>query len=374
MFFRPASLSLFLTALGAVQPGWAQEPGPQPATSSLRADLDQARGQLGAALFGWQVSAFGDALSGYSGSGQRNFQLGAAELDLAGDLTRDLQLGLAVVKNPQATQLSVGFLDYHPFGGQIAPRGQLWVEKGFHVQVGRFDVPFGNDYSFYASKDSCSISRPLTTATLMDGGYNDAGIRVLGNNGTLNGNLFLLRGFHPGRLLGGRIGLTPFGDPFSLQGTREPKRAELGLSCFYDATSQWRKREAGVAVDADGRIGRYYLRAEYLLRTLEPVAGETAGSTRRGWQVTQEFSLQELLPWPTTLFARLERVTVSAPALPAAPGDSHDSRMVAGASTTLGGIVQVKLEGQRLLAATASTRALPGYAPWQGSLQLVVVF
>jgi hypothetical protein len=61
------------------------------------------------------------------------------------------------------------------------PRG----EEGFHVQLGRFDVPFGNDWQFFASKDSVSISRPLTTDGIMDGGYNNVGLRVLGNNGTV---------------------------------------------------------------------------------------------------------------------------------------------------------------------------------------------
>ena len=348
----------------------AEEPAAPPATPTLRESLDQARVRLADKLFGMQVSAFGDALSGYSEGGARNLGFDAGEVDVAGDLTHDVQLGLAVVTAPALTKLTVGFLDYHPFGGQIAPRGQLWVEKGFHVQAGRFDVPFGNDWQYYASKDSVSISRPLTTAEIMGGGYNDAGLRVLGNNGTFNFNTYLLQGFERGRLLGGRIALTPFGDPFSLKGTRDPKVAELGLSYFYDGTSRWEKRETGLALDADGRLGPYYVRAEFVTRTRRPEPGAPAPSTTsRGWHLTQEFTVQDLLPWPTTVFARGERVDAVTAGFP----EGHDTRAAAGLSATLAGIVQFKLEGDHYLAAAPATLAVRNYRPNQWYAQIVVV-
>lgn len=372
MFPHPRRLALALAALGVARTGLAQEAPPPapPASPTLRESIDQARTRLAEALFGLQASAFADALSGYNDDGRRTTRFDAAEVDLSGDLTRDLQAAMALVSDRDATRLGVGFLDYHPFGGGIAPRGQLWVEKGFHVQVGRFDVPFGNDWQFYASKDSISISRPLTTDAIMDGGYNDAGLRILGNNGTVNFNAFLLRGFHPGRLLGGRIGLTPFGDPFTLSRTRDPKVAEIGLSWFYDAASDWRKRETGLAADAEGRVGRYYARAEYLVRTREPDPQLGGALTRRGWQLTQELSLQDLVPWPATLFARLERVACTgSPAQDQPLG--RETRVAAGLSATFKGVLQVKLEGQHDLA-SSTLRATP-YGATQWFAQLVVV-
>ena len=347
-----AALALILATVCA-----AEEPG-------LRATLDDAKGRLAGALGGLQVSAFGSGTAGYSDGGARDFRYDNAEVDVAGDLAHDLQLGLAVVRFPALTKLTVGYLDYHPFGGGLAPRGQLSVEKGFHVQVGRFDVPFGNDWQYYGTKDSVSISRPLTTASVMDGGYNDAGVRVLGNDGTVNFNAFLLQGFHPGRLVGGRIGLTPFGDPFSLQGTRAPKVAEVGLSWFYDGSSTWRKQETGFAADADGRLGAYYVRAEYVMRTRE--AGlEQPAFRRRGWHLTQEFALGDRLPWPTTVFGRYERETGEG---------GRNIRAVAGLSASLGGVLQVKLEAQDDLEAEPAARALPAYHAFQWFAQLVAVF
>lgn len=350
----------------------AQEaPGP----SGWRGAIDRGRDGLAGALGGLQLSAFGDALAARDDEGRQRAEFDAFELDGTVDLTEDLQAaaaGVAARGNP--TRLTVGFLDWHPFGGQIAPRGRLWVEKGFHVEVGRFDVPFGNDWEFYASKDSASVSRPLTTAEVMDGGYNDAGVRVLGNDGTFNFNAYLLRGFNPGRLVGGRIGFTPLSDPFSLRASRESKPLELGLSWFYDATSDWRKREAGGAADVEGRRGPWYGRAEYVVRQTR--SGDLAGPGlfRRGWHFTQELALDGTLGLPSTAFLRYERTwTRDLDPVPAGP-DGRDARVAAGLSATFLGILQAKAEGQHFLSASAATRASRAWNENLWLLQLVAVF
>ena len=91
--------------------------------------------------------------------------------------------------------------------------------------------------------------------------------------------------------------------------------------------------------------------------TPQPEPGQVGVSSRRGWHLTPEYGRGETLPWPTTLFARLERVTVDD-----TQTISRDSRLAAGFSATLAGILQVKLEGQHALAASPGTRATPGYA------------
>ena len=356
---------LLVLAAWAAAGAWAQEAAPAP---TWRAAIDHGRDRVDAALGGVQLAAFGDVLSDQDGEGRRRVDFHAFELDLTRDLGDDLQVAAAGVHSHEATQMPVVFLDWHPFGEPIAPRGRLSVEKGFHVQVGRFDVPFGDDWQFYASKDSTSITRPVTTAAIMGGGYNDAGARVLGNNGTFNFNAYLLRGFEPGRLVGGRLGFTPFSDPFSLNGTRAPKPAEFGLSWFYDATSDWRKQEAGAAADAEGRLGPYYARAEYVLRQTRPDPLLGPGTFQRGWHFTQEATL----PWPATAFLRYERMWVEGPD-PAA-GSGHDERLAGGFSATLKGVVQLKLEGQHYLAASGATRSGPAFSANLWLAQCVVVF
>jgi hypothetical protein len=354
----------------AVTAAAAQDVSAPAKETTWREAIDRGRDNLAERLFGLKFSAFGDALAAPGEDGRRKLDWGSLELDAAGEFHDYVDAAAALVWTREGTSLATGFLDFHPFGGTIAPRGRLWVEKGFHIQVGRFDVPFGNDWQFFASKDSVSISRPLTTDGIMDGGYNDEGLRVLGNDGTFNFNAFLLRGFSGGRLAGGRLGLTPFGNPFSLKESRDPKSAEFGLSYLYDTRAGQRKQETAWALDGEGRIGDWYLRAEYIVRSREP---EEAGERlrRRGWHLTQEYCWADL-PAPTTLFLRYERVSQLLPV--SAPEGDQDARIVAGFSMTLAGIFQLKAEWQHALKATAATQESPGYGRNVWLAQLVVVF
>jgi hypothetical protein len=347
------------------------------ASPSMRASLDKARADLADKLFGLQLSAFGDVQSDVDNTGKRKLEWGSLELDAAADFSDNTQAALALVLTRDDTTVTTGFVDYHTFGGHIAPRGRLWVEKGFHVQAGRFDVPFGNDWQFFASKDSVSISRPLTTALVMEGGYNDTGFRMLGNNGTVNFNTYLLHGFNRGRLVGGRVGLTPFSDPFSLKGAQEPKTLELGLSYLYDANSSGKKNEMALAADGELHLNAWTARFESIVRKKEAsVAGER--TTVRGWHITQEFGLGEVVSWPTMLFGRYEvgAVQPSEIATSGGVGDERDVRVAAGVSSNLfsGNVVQWKFEAQHYLQATPSTRDMPGFSrSIRWLMQLVLV-
>lgn len=339
-----------------------------PAEHTMRETLDQHREVLAGMLFGVQLSAFGDVSSSYDEAGSQRVDWGTFELDAEIELSHDLQGALALVNEPGGgTTLPVAFLDFHTFGGRIAPRGRLWVEKGFHLQVGRFDVPVGNDWQFFASKDSVSISRPLSTELVMEGGYNDKGLRVLGNNGSVNFNLYLLRGFNAGRLLGARLGLTPFSDPFSISSAKEPKTFEFGLSYFHDADTRWKKNESGYAVDGEVIVDDWSARFEYIARKKAP-APEAETAVLRGWHLTQElqFDEDEGHSWPTTAFARYDQGTVEPPeiaTLDAEAGDARDARVAAGFRTGLGGsdVFQLKFEMMRYISATPETRAQPAF-------------
>lgn len=348
----------------------AEDLPPVPALS-VKDSIEKFRGQATSVVWGVQPSFFGDLLTTYDDGGRRHFDWNALELDLSKEFHEDLQASMAFVQTHDSAHVTVGFLDYHPFGGMVAPRGRLWVEKGFHIQAGRFDVPFGNDWQFFASKDSTSITRPLTTTDIMDGGYNDAGIRALGNNGTLNFNAFLLRGFSRGDMMGGRLGFTPFGNPFSLKGLREPKTAEFGISYFYDANRGGHKAGWGSAVDAEFRLDPWTLRGEFLTRTQEPTESQNR-STRYGWYVTQEYALGGTLP---TLFVRYERATLpSKEGLAVVPPSLEPTTRVAlGLSSTQWGILQLKLEGQRYISASTATREAPGYSQTRWYAQIVLV-
>ncbi len=338
---------------------------------TLRERIDAGREQLAEHLFGINVGAFADAASSYDDAGRQTFGFGAFELDLDAAIGNDVQGALALVRDSETTTMTVAFLDYHTFGGRIAPRGRLWVEKGFHVQLGRFDVPFGNDWQFFASKDSISLSRPFTTDVVMDGGYNDEGLRVLGNNGSVNFNTWWLRGFNNGQQLGTRVGLTPFSDPFSLR-TEVGVRAEFGLSYLRDTDVHWQLNESAWALDGETGTGDWTGRFEYMMRRKEAQAAG-AVTVLRAWHLTQEYVLADW-NWPTTLFARYEQSWQQP--LAAADGAEKDARLVAGFNCNVGGsdIVQWKTEAQHYFSATPDTLSAPGMSRrWQLSTQLVLV-
>lgn len=355
---------LLVAASGAV---FAEGEADAAAQPSVREVVDKARNELADRFSGLQLSAFGDVASSYDDAGRQKLDWGTLELDASAEFSHDLQAAMALTADPAGSAMPVAFVDYHTFGGRIAPRGRLWVEKGFHVQVGRFDVPFGNDWQFFASKDSVSISRPLTTELVMDGGYNDKGIRMLGNNGSVNFNTYVLQGFNAGHLVGGRVGVTPFSNPFSLLTAREPKGFEFGLSYLYDANTSWKKNETAYAVDSEVILDDWSTRFEYLSRRRVSALGADIGALR-GWHITQEYLVDEdeTSGWPTTVFLRYEQETMEPPEIASLgpdAGDAYDVRVAAGARTSLGGsdIFQLKFELQHYREATPTTRALPGF-------------
>jgi hypothetical protein len=332
--------------------------------SGWRQSIDTTRDRLAEKLYGLQLSAFADAASSYNDAGAQSLDFGTFELDASMEFGHDLQAATAFVTDRNGTVMTVGFLDFYTSGGRAAPHGRLWAEKGYRVQAGRFDVPFGNDWQFFASKDSVSISRPLTTERLMDGGYNDDGLRVLGNNGSVNFTSYALRGFNQGRLVGGRIGVTPFSDPFSLAQVEDAPFFELGLSYLYDSDAHWNRNESAKAFDMELHRGDWAGRIEFMQRDQQPLGGDRL----RGWHVTQEFVLDDWDMWKTALFARVEQAWTQA-------ADSRDARFAYGAKINVGNsdVLQWKIEAQHYRTATPDTQAQPGYGKWLWFTQLVLV-
>ncbi len=362
--FRPRLPGAILPALLGL--GLAgEEPAP-----AFRERVEATRKALADKTGGLNVSAFGDWGTWYDEVGRKRFGFGAAEVDLnlkLGDLG---EVSGAFVGTKDSHLWTVYVLDFHPWGGgSVAPRGALWLDKGLHIQMGRFDVPFGNDYQYFASKDGVTVSRPLTTALIMDGGYNDRGLRILGNNGTLNLNAFTLRGFGAGRLYGFRTGFTPFGVPFALKESKEPKRLEVGLSAFIQRAPGGHQAERACALDLEMHLGAFTLVAEALGRQRRPLEGPALW--QRGWHVTPQWSFGEGKP---TAFARYERVWGT-------PPDAEDpeaaaaptTRFCAGLSTTFWGTVQTKVEFQRSIRTSPALAEDPTFRGSRLLLQVVVV-
>lgn len=209
------------------------------------------------------------------------------------------------------------------------------------------------------------MARPLTTVLVTEGGFNDRGVRLLGNNGTVNVHAYALHGSGEGRRFGGRLGFTPFGVPFALKERRDPKQVELGVSAFTQRAPGGREAERAFALDLELNLGPFTLLAEHLDRRRRPAEGPT--HAHRGWHLTPHWAFGED---GLKVFARYEKVWGgTAEGADTAPA----TRFSAGLSTTLWGTLQAKLEFQR---SVRTPTALAGDPTFQGSrvlLQLVVV-
>lgn len=232
------------------------------------------------------------------------FEIGTFEIQMVHEYPQNIFVAAALVFDKNGASLGVGLIDYHLFGSTISPRGKLFHEKGIHLQVGKFDVPFGNDWQYFSDIDRISVSKPLTTEKIMDGGYNDVGSRLIVNMIWFNSSIHFLRGIeqgysYGGNSFGGRIGFTPFNDPYSLSKKTSP--VELGFSYLHDIDKQGITAEKLYAVDLDIRFSRFLLLSEYYNRD------KIIGMRYSGTTSTIGFDVKEI---STLFFSRYDSIFI----------------------------------------------------------------
>ncbi len=277
-----------------------------PDGSFLKQKIDLGKEQLSKWMLGTGLSGFVD----FKFSDRTNIphvaSLGYLEIDLSREFGKNFQAAGSVVADPEnGVFLSVGFVDYHFFGGLIAPRGRLFTEKGFHLQAGRFDVPFGNDWQYYATKDRNTIFPALTTDMIMGGGYNDYGGRVLGNAIEYNYTVYCLRGVGKGAAYGGRFGFTPFNNPYTLK-RREAQTLEIGFSFLTDRQDNRRSGYWAYALDAESKLGPVHTRLESVRRDDRGLIPGDPGIISSGAHLTQSIKLP--IRFPLSVTWRAERM------------------------------------------------------------------
>jgi hypothetical protein len=205
-------------------------------TSKLRA-LDKKVDELKATAeaHGLDISGFFDINAKTGNPTNQTFSVGSVELDL--DYAHDEHFGAssAIVLCGDSSGagssapshifcgnsgpgglggggagFAVALVDYRLFDDHIPPRGRIFTNQGLHIQAGRFDLPFGTDYQNFANKDRITITAPLTTSRIQDGGYNADGVRSYGSWKMFNYSIFWTDALYAndGRTIGGRLGVT----------------------------------------------------------------------------------------------------------------------------------------------------------------------
>jgi hypothetical protein len=320
-----------------------------------------------------KISGFFDvSISNYKNK-PNVFLIGPFELDIEHNYEH-FQVAAALVFHDGA-ELSTGFIDYHLFGGRISPTGRLFQGEGLHLQVGRFDVPFGNDWRSFPAKDRITVTPPLTTELIMDGGYNDEGVRLLLNLVSVNVSMYMLKGIeeqysYGGNSFGGRIGITPLNNPFSLKsGTMPP--LELGFSSIIDIDRNGTVAEKLYAGDIESKIGPLILSSEYYYRD------KNAGILLYGYHITGGIDLSYFSRLPLIFYGRFDRFTSEEiVSINFAEGTDKNSisRITAGININIAHISYLKLEYQNYLAAYEEFKTDQYYSKMLYYLQLVIRF
>jgi hypothetical protein len=301
------------------------------------------------------------------------FSIGEFELDIEHNYD-NFQVAAALVFF-EGAELTTGFIDYHLFGGRVAPRGRLFQTEGLHAQIGKFDVPFGNDWRYAGAANRLSIKPPLTTEIIMDGGYNDEGIRILLSLVSLNASIYMLKGIeeqysYGGNSFGGRLGFTPFSNPFALKNRTMPP-FEIGVSYIHDIDREGSTAEKVFAGDIESKIGPMILTSEYYYRD------KSAGITLYGYHVTGGIDFNYFTPVPLILFGRYEQVISEENALI----NGHEgidkntlTRVSAGININIAQISYLKFEYQNYLKAYQEFKSDQYYSRSLYFIQLVIKF
>lgn len=309
------------------------------------------------------------------------FAIGDFELDIRHVYKENLQVAAALVFH-EGAELKVGFIDYHIFGSAISPRGRLFEDDGLHIQIGKFDVPFGNDWQNYPSINRISVTPPLTTEMVMEGGYNDEGIRILFNLVSINATIFMLDGIeekysYGGNSFGGRIGLTPFNNPYMLSQRSIPV-FEMGFSYIHDIDSSGYIAERVYAFDFESKIDPMILRGEYYYRD------KSAGIIFDGYHITCAFDFKNLFSFPLIFFCRYDHFKMENyvpdsdnDIIPTEDSDKNDdklSRITAGVNINISDISFLKLEYQHFIQTYEDYRKDAYYSEYLYYIQLVITF
>jgi hypothetical protein len=246
-----------------------------------------------AASHGLEISGFFDVNAKTGNSTDQTFSLGSVELDL--DYVHDDHFGASTAlvlcgnssnadygapgavfcgnSGPGALSggstmagIAVALVDYHSFNDRIPPRGRIFNNQGLHVQLGRFDLPFGSDYQNFANKDRVTVTAPLTTSRMQLGGYNADGLRSYGSWGNFNYSAYWTDAIYAndGHTIGGRLGMALGQNAYRIH-SNNPEGIEFGVSHLSELDGENRIRNTVYGLDLSLGYGMWRWQNEVML-------------------------------------------------------------------------------------------------------------
>ena len=295
---------------------------------------------------GLDISGFFDVNAKTDNSTDQTFSVGSVEVDLEFDYQENFAASSALVlcgnssgidaasfpSAPVAVScgssgpggigagpagFAVAFLDYHRFDHTIPPRGRIFNSQGFHIQAGRFDLPFSSDYQNFANKDRVTVTAPITTSRMQFGGYNGDGMRSYGSWKIFNYSAFWTDAMYAndGTSLGGRLGVS-LGQNIYRTHKNTADGIEFGVSHLSDLDKNRNLRHSVYGADLSLGYGFLKLQNELMwLRTHNNFVLDNGDGTftdlgkpnELGYHTTLLANLESFINYPVTAFARYGR-------------------------------------------------------------------
>jgi hypothetical protein len=214
--------------------------------------------------------------------------------------------------------IAVALADFHMFDNAIPPRGRIFNNQGFHIQGGRFDIPFSTDYQNFANTDRVTVTAPITTSRMQLGGFNGDGLRSYGTWKHLNYSLFWTDAMfaNDGTSVGGRLGLA-FGQNNYRSHKNNPEGIEAGLSYLADLDKNYNLRHAVYGIDLS--LGYSFLRLQNELMLTQAynnfevtdddgkVIADYGKPHQLGYHSTLTADLESFIGYPVIAFVRYGR-------------------------------------------------------------------
>ncbi len=295
---------------------------------------------------GLDISGFFDVNAKTDNSTDQTFSVGSVEVDLEYDYQENFAASSALVLCGNSSGIdpvnfpaapvavscgssgpggigagpagfAVAFLDYHQFDHTIPPRGRIFNNQGFHIQAGRFDLPFSSDYQNYANKDRVTVTAPITTSRMQFGGYNGDGVRSYGSWKIFNYSAFWTDAMYAndGTSLGGRLGVS-LGQNTYRTHKNTADGIEFGVSHLSDLDKNRNLRHS--VYGADVSLGYSFLKLQSELMWLhahnnflhdngDGTFVELEKANELGYHTTLLANLESFIKYPITAFARYGR-------------------------------------------------------------------
>lgn len=129
------------------------------------------------------ISGFVDVSLINRQGGNTSFGMGAFELDFESEIAKNRVFTGAIVVEGGAVGLGQTLADF-----------KLKNEDKLGLQIGLLDMPFGIDYTVFATPDRKLITPPLTTELIMAGGWGDTGVNLYGKADKFNYCVYVVNG------------------------------------------------------------------------------------------------------------------------------------------------------------------------------------